>query len=53
MRTSHNPRVSIRELAALLRVSTDTIRRAYRRGDLPAMRRERRTPTAHRGPAPA
>ena len=38
MRTSHNPRVSIRELAALLQVSTDTIRRAYRRGDLPAIR---------------
>jgi len=36
--TSHDHRVSIRELAALLRVSTDTIRRAYRRGDLPASR---------------
>ncbi len=37
-RTSHDHRVSVRELAALLRVSTDTIRRAYRRGDLPAIR---------------
>jgi len=36
--TSHDHRVSIRELAALLQVSTDTIRRAYRRGDLPAIR---------------
>ena len=36
--TSHDHRVSIRELAALLRVSTDTLRRAYRRGDLPAIR---------------
>jgi excisionase family DNA binding protein len=36
--TSHDHRVSVRELAALLRVSTDTIRRAYRRGDLPAIR---------------
>lgn len=35
---SHNHRVSVRELAELLRVSTDTIRRAYRRGDLPAIR---------------
>lgn len=30
--------VSVRELAELLRVSTDTIRRAYRRGKLPAIR---------------
>jgi excisionase family DNA binding protein len=36
--TSHDHRVSIRELAALLRVSTDTLRRAYRRGELPAVR---------------
>ncbi|QPD02607.1 MAG: hypothetical protein Nkreftii_000381 [Candidatus Nitrospira kreftii] len=36
--TFHDHRVSVRELAALLRVSTDTIRRAYRRGDLPAIR---------------
>lgn len=36
--TSHDHRVSVRELAALLRVSTDTIRRAYRRGDLHALR---------------
>jgi excisionase family DNA binding protein len=36
--TSPDHRVSVRELAALLRVSTDTIRRAYRRGDLPAIR---------------
>ncbi|MDR4465689.1 MAG: helix-turn-helix domain-containing protein [Nitrospira sp.] len=36
--TSRDHRVSVRELAALLRVSTDTIRRAYRRGDLPAIR---------------
>ena len=38
MRTSHNQRVSVQELAALLHVSTDTIRRAYRRGELPAIR---------------
>lgn len=31
-------RVSVRELAALLQVSTDTIRRAYRKGELPAVR---------------
>lgn len=37
-RTSHNHRVSVRELAELLRVSTDTIRRAYRRRELPAIR---------------
>jgi excisionase family DNA binding protein len=30
--------VSVRELAELLQVSTDTIRRAYRRGELPAIR---------------
>lgn len=36
--TSHDHHVSIRELAELLRVSTDTIRRAYRRGELPAIR---------------
>lgn len=36
--TPYDHRVSVRELAALLRVSTDTIRRAYRRGDLPAIR---------------
>ncbi len=34
----HDHRVSVRELAELLRVSTDTIRRAYRRGELPAIR---------------
>jgi len=38
MRTSHNQRVSVQKLAALLQVSTDTIRRAYRRGELPAIR---------------
>jgi excisionase family DNA binding protein len=37
-RTSHDHRVSVRELAELLQVSTDTIRRAYRRGELPAIR---------------
>ena len=37
-RASRDHRVSVRELAALFRVSTDTIRRAYRRGDLPALR---------------
>lgn len=31
-------RVSIRELAALLQVSTDTIRRAFRSGEIPAIR---------------
>lgn len=35
---THDCRVSIRELAALLQVSTDTIRRAYRKGELPAVR---------------
>lgn len=35
---SHNQRVSVQELAELLRVSTDTVRRAYRRGELPAIR---------------
>ncbi len=34
----HDHRVSVQELAELLQVSTDTIRRAYRRGDLPAIR---------------
>jgi excisionase family DNA binding protein len=34
----HDHRVSVRELAELLQVSTDAIRRAYRRGDLPAIR---------------
>ena len=38
MRTSHNQRVSVQKLAALLQVSTDTLRRAYRRGELPAIR---------------
>ncbi len=37
-RRSHNHHVSVRELAELLRVSTDTIRRAYRKGELPAIR---------------
>lgn len=36
--TIHDGRVSIRELAALLRVSTDTIRRAFRKGEIPAIR---------------
>ncbi|GKS63388.1 hypothetical protein YTPLAS72_06920 [Nitrospira sp.] len=36
--TSHDHRVSVRKLAALLQVSTDTIRRAYRKGELPAIR---------------
>lgn len=36
--TCYGHYVSIRELADLLRVSTDTIRRAYRRGDLPTIR---------------
>lgn len=31
-------RVSVKELAALLQVSTDTIRRAFRKGELPAIR---------------
>jgi excisionase family DNA binding protein len=31
-------RVSVRELAELVGVSTDTIRRAYRTGELPAIR---------------
>lgn len=35
---SYDHRVSVRQLAALLQVSTDTVRRAYRRGDLPAFR---------------
>lgn len=31
-------RISIRELADALRVSTDTLRRAYRTGEIPAIR---------------
>lgn len=31
-------RVSVRELAEALRVSTDTVRRAYRKGEIPAIR---------------
>jgi hypothetical protein len=30
--------LSIKELAAIIGVSTDTIRRAYRRGEIPAIR---------------
>lgn len=30
-------RVSVRELADALRVSTDTVRRAYRKGEIPAI----------------
>ena len=30
--------LSVKELAALIRVSTDTIRRAFRRGEIPATR---------------
>jgi excisionase family DNA binding protein len=37
-KTIRDGRISIRELAALLRVSTDTIRRAFRSGELPATR---------------
>jgi excisionase family DNA binding protein len=37
-RKTNDGRVSVKELAALLKVSTDTIRRAYRRGELPAIR---------------
>ncbi|BFU95135.1 MAG: hypothetical protein NTNFB02_18570 [Nitrospira sp.] len=37
-KTTDDGRVSIRELAALLQVSTDTIRRAYRKGEIPATR---------------
>ena len=36
--TIYDGRVSIRELAALISVSTDTIRRAYRKGEIPAIR---------------
>jgi excisionase family DNA binding protein len=36
--TTHDGRVSTRELAALLRVSTDTIRRAFRKGEISAIR---------------
>jgi excisionase family DNA binding protein len=35
MKTTH---LSIKELAAYIRVSTDTIRRAVRRGEIPATR---------------
>lgn len=31
-------RVSVRELAEALRVSTDTVRRAFRTGEIPAIR---------------
>ena len=31
-------RVSVRELAEALKVSTDTVRRAYRKGEIPAIR---------------
>ena len=34
----HDNRVSVRELAEALRVSTDTVRRAYRKGEIPAIR---------------
>ena len=34
----HDHRVSVRELADALRVSTDTVRRAYRKGEIPAIR---------------
>jgi excisionase family DNA binding protein len=37
-KTTRDGRISIRELAALLRVSTDTIRRAFRSGEIPAIR---------------
>lgn len=31
-------RISVRELAGALRVSTDTVRRAFRKGEIPAIR---------------
>lgn len=34
----HDHRVSIKELAELIGVSTDTIRRAFRKGEIPALR---------------
>jgi excisionase family DNA binding protein len=34
----HDHRVSIKELAELIGVSTDTIRRAFRKGEIPAIR---------------
>ena len=34
----HAHRVSIKELAELIGVSTDTIRRAFRKGEIPAIR---------------
>lgn len=34
----NDDRLSVRELAEVLRVSTDTIRRAYRKGQIPAIR---------------
>jgi len=37
-KTIRDGRISIRELAALLQVSTDTIRRAFRSGEIPATR---------------
>ena len=33
-----NHRISVRELAEALRVSTDTVRRAFRKGEIPAIR---------------
>jgi len=34
----HDHRVSIKELAELIGVSTDSIRRAFRKGEIPAIR---------------
>lgn len=37
-RLMNDDRMSVKELAALIGVSTDTIRRAYRKGEIPAIR---------------
>jgi excisionase family DNA binding protein len=37
-RLTNDNRLSVKELAAVIGVSTDTIRRAYRKGEIPAIR---------------
>ena len=38
MNKKNDNRMSVKELAAFIRVSTDTIRRAFRKGEIPAIR---------------
>ena len=37
-RLTNDNRMSVKELAELIGVSTDTIRRAFRKGEIPAIR---------------